>query len=236
MQMHNLEKTGFIFDVDGTLVITESIYMDLILPYLNKHGLDIDLAFYYENFSGKNFNYIFEYANSLLQEQSKPLINISKAIQTIDQLYFQQINQHGLQNTKGSIELVQKLANYNIQRAIASNAPKNIIHRNLTTSTHIQYFDSHTIFSAYQFQEWKPVPTVYQAAHQSLDTSIINRLIIFEDSISGLQAIDNLQRVLSEIEVVGVFVNNGHNSILSNSLPKTIKHEVTNLYDILEII
>jgi beta-phosphoglucomutase-like phosphatase (HAD superfamily) len=234
--MNTLNKTAFIFDVDGTLVITESIYADLITKFLKTYGIKISQDYYYENFSGKSFHLVFEHANKILSNENKAPINIPQAIQIIDRIYFDTIQQKGIQSTDGSLELVQRLAKNNIQRAIGSNAPLETIYKNLTASSHIQHFDSNNIFSAYQFQEWKPIPTVYQAAHLSLDTSRINRLVILEDSISGLQAIDNLQVVLPEIEVIGVFVDNGHNSMLKKSLPKTIKHEVTNLYDILEII
>ena len=41
--MNNLTNTAFIFDVDGTLVITESIYADLITKFLKSYGINIPL-------------------------------------------------------------------------------------------------------------------------------------------------------------------------------------------------
>jgi len=234
--MNNLTNTAFIFDVDGTLVITESIYADLITKFLKSYGINIPLDYYYEHFSGKSFHLVFEHANQILSAQNKAPINIPQAIQIIDRIYFDTIQQQGIQSTNGSLELVQRLAKDKIQRAIGSNAPLETIYKNLSASSHIQHFDQRTIFSAYQFNEWKPIPTVFKAAHQSLDTSIIDKIIIFEDSNSGLQAIQNLQIDLPEIEVIGVFVNNGHNKSLSTKLPEIIQHEVTNLSEILDVI
>ena len=233
--MKHLEKTGYIFDVDGTLVITESIYADLMTQFIKSYGINIPLDYYYEQFSGKSFHLVFEHANQILTAQNKAPINIPQAIQIIDRIYFDTIQQQGIQSTDGSLELVQRLAKHSIQRAIGSNAPLETIYKNLTASSHIQHFDTNTIFSAYQFNEWKPTPTVFKAALASLSPTI-ERVIVFEDSNSGLQAIQNLQSERPEIEVVGVFVNNGHNSSLSSKLPEIIQHEVTNLSEILDLI
>jgi len=233
--MKHLEKTGYIFDVDGTLVITESIYADLMTQFIKSYGINIPLDYYYEQFSGKSFHLVFEHANQILTAQNKAPINIPQAIQIIDRIYFDTIQQQGIQSTNGSLELVQRLANNKVQRAIGSNAPLETIYKNLTASSHIQHFDTNTIFSAYQFNEWKPTPTVFKAALASL-SPIIERVIVFEDSSSGLQAIQNLQSERPEIEVVGVFVNNGHNSSLSRKLPEVVQYEVNNLYHIMDVI
>ena len=234
--MKNLETTAFIFDVDGTLVYTENIYAELILQYLKYHGVIMPEEQYYAQFSGKSFHFVFEYANKILSFQNKPLIEIPQAIQIIDRIYYEKIQLEGLKRTKGSLEMIQQLSQNQVQRAIASNAPKHVIEQNLAASSHIHHFQDQHIFSAYQFQKWKPDPIVFQAAFESLNTNQIERVFILEDSNSGLEAITNFKTNNPQIEVVGIFIDNGHNSSLKQKLPESINHSLDNLIDCLELI
>lgn len=231
----NLEKTAFIFDVDGTLVDTEIQYARIISQFLAEHGISLNPTEYMNQFSGKSFEVVLRHANQLLASQSKPQLDIPHAISEIDHRYTTNLTTQGVETTPGSLELIQTLHAHKIQKAIGSNAPLHAINNNLTASGHIDYFNSENIFSAFQINKWKPEPNVFQAAYNSLHTPQIETIIILEDSLSGLIAIQNFSLQMPELEIVGVFIDNGHNSHLHSQIPDIIQHSFCDLRETLNL-
>ena len=231
----NIEKTAFIFDVDGTLVHTEIQYAQIISQYLSEHGILISPTEYMNQFSGKSFEVVLTHANQLLKSKAKPQLNIPQAISEIDNRYTQSLLNNGIKSTPGSLELIQALHAHKIQKAIGSNAPLHAITDNLTASGHIDFFNSENIFSAFQINKWKPEPNVFQAAYNSLHTPQIETIIILEDSLSGLIAIQNFSLQMPELEIIGVFIDNGHNTHLHSQIPDTVQYSFCDLRETLNL-
>jgi len=231
----NIAKTAFIFDVDGTLVHTEIQYAKIISQFLAEHGILISPTEYMHEFSGKSFEIVLGHANQLLASQSKPQLDIPQAISEIDGRYTTNLTTQGIETTPGSLELIQTLHAHKIQKAIGSNAPLHAINNNLTASGHIDYFNSENIFSAFQLNKWKPEPNVFQAAYNSLHTPQIETIIILEDSLSGLIAIQNFSLQMPELEIIGVFIDNGHNTHLHSQIPDTVQYSFCDLRETLNL-
>lgn len=231
----NIEKTAFIFDVDGTLVHTEIQYAKIVSQFLAEHGILISPTEYMHEFSGKSFEIVLGHANQLLKSKAKPQLNIPQAISEIDLRYTTNLTTQGIETTPGSLELIQTLHAHKIQKAIGSNAPLHAINNNLTASGHIDYFNSENIFSAFQINKWKPEPNVFQAAYNSLHTPQIETIIILEDSLSGLIAIQNFSLQMPELEIIGVFIDNGHNTHLHSHIPDTVQYSFCDLRETLNL-
>jgi len=231
MNILSKPKTACIFDVDGTLVKTEKMYAQIMVAHLNSLGIELNEQDYMAQFSGKSFDTVLKHINQILISQNKQPLDIALTIQILDAKIKKHITENGIDRTVGSIELLQDLNSKRIQKAIGSNAPYAGILDNLDASQQEQYFNENHIFSAYDLGSWKPNPAVFQAAYHSLDTTNVTTVFIFEDSMSGMLAIEGFQNQNPDLDVRGVFVDNGDNSHLRSHTPDIIKYHISDLQE-----
>ena len=210
----NTLETAYIFDVDGTLVSTEENIARLIVEIIEKHGVTIYAEDYHRQFAGTSF----EDALSFYKQAYGLDLDVEESITYLKEQIDINIETDGIKSTPGTIQWFKQTCKQAIQAAIASNAPRAVIETNLVYSNLISYTREFPVFSAYDFNAWKPDPTIFIQAFKSFNQTNLKRVVVVEDSLAGLLAIDEFQKWLSEespcIEVVAtLFCSNSNDHL-----------------------
>lgn len=185
------KKTTVIFDMDGVIFDSEAMYMKNLIAFHKIHQIDVTIDDYKKviGVDSKKFrDIVFSWWNNKVsKEQFNQLLDDYYAIEVID--YKQIINPHVK-------ELLDYLKENNYKIALASSSSEQLIHKALTSSRLIKYFD--LIISGNAFQESKPNPEIYLYIINKFHSSKSETLII-EDSSPGIQAAIN-----AEIDVIAL--------------------------------
>jgi len=202
--------------MDGTLVSTEDNIARLIVEVLEKHGVTIQTQEYHREFAGTSFRD----ALSFYKQAYNLDLDIEEAIAYVKDQIEIDIQADGIKTTPGTIQWFKQTCRQAIQAAIASNAPRDVIETNLVYSNLISYTKEFPVFSAYDFNAWKPDPTIFIQAFQTFNQKNLKRVVVVEDSLAGLLAIDKFQEWLSQekspIEVVPTLFCNHSNDHLTS--------------------
>ena len=91
--------------------------------------------------------------------------------------------QQDIQPIEGIVELLDRLT---IPFCVASNDPLNKMKLNLELMRLLHYFKEN-LFNAYEIKKWKPDPTLFIHATETMGFHPKDCLVI-EDSISGVKA------------------------------------------------
>ena len=103
----------FLFDLDGTLVYTDSIYIQVWRKILKKYNIFVDELFFKNNIQGQNDRYVLQ---KLLNNQN---ININD-ISSLKDTYFKEFIQH-IKIIKGALEFMKELNNKGYKIGIVTN-------------------------------------------------------------------------------------------------------------------
>jgi len=175
-QLSDFENYNFLFDLDGTLVITDEIYKKVWNSILNKFGLTIDDNFFNNFIKGRSDNNFLKFLIPSISQQD--IENISKEK---DEKFIQFI-----QNEKPNIlingvpEFFQKIKNNNI--SIITNCNKKSAEFILNYTGLNKYVK--LLISSNDCEYSKPHPEPYLKAINFLKANP-ERTIIFEDSETG---------------------------------------------------
>lgn len=171
-----LDKTNvFLFDLDGTLVITDDIYYWVWSDILNYFNIVLTKEIYTNFILGNSDKFVL---NSLLKNIKIDLHDLSNKK---DELFKLHINK--IKKIDGIIEFIQFLHYNNHKLAIITNCNNNIAVLILKYLNIYNYFD--IIISADMCKNNKPFsePYIKGLEYFNIDNS---KAIIFEDSKSGL--------------------------------------------------
>lgn len=168
-----------IFDLDGTLIDTEKYYR-INWPKAFEHfGYKMtDQQYLSLRSLGKPF------VQELLKQYSGDKnFDYAKVVAYRSELMEHTISEHGLQAKPGAAELLQFLAQKNIERAVATASPVERAQRYLSQVGLISYFDK--IISARNMNQGKPAPDVYTFACKELSL-LPEECLAVEDSPNGV--------------------------------------------------
>lgn len=166
-----------IFDCDGVLVDSEKISNRVIVDLAKQSGINIDLEYAINEFSGTSLAYVMNYL------ESKTGIKLPSDFEknyrkTSFDCFIKEI-----EPVNGIKDVLEKIK---VPMCVASNGPLNKMKLNLEKTNLINYFNGN-LYSAYEINSWKPSPTLFLIAAKELGFQPSDCVVI-EDSVSGVKA------------------------------------------------
>ncbi len=166
-----------IFDCDGILVDSEAISSKVFIEMAKSLGVNINLEFAIENFSGVSIKTTLEYiANKAGKELPE---NFEKEFRRRTFELFKT----DLKPVKGVAELLNRI---NVPYCVASSGPLEKLQLSLTTTNLIQKFENR-IYSSYDIGSWKPNPEIFLYAAKEMGYEP-DECAVIEDSLAGVKA------------------------------------------------
>lgn len=166
-----------IFDCDGVLVDSEPLSNQVMVDLVNQCGATIDLEYAYTYFKGNSLQNCIDRISKLIGKEipfdfekeyrKQSFEKFKKEIQPIS----------GIKNILDNLE---------IPFCVASSGPENKIRLNLELTGLLPYFEN-KIFSCYTIKKWKPDPSVFLWASETMGFTPKECLVI-EDSPIGIEA------------------------------------------------
>lgn len=170
--------TALLFDLDGTLVETDSTHFRIWQTMLREHGLEIDRAFYKAKISGRlNPDIVAELLPQLSPEAQAQFIWQKEAT------FREQAD--SLEPLAGVVELLAWANQHSLRQAVVTNAPRENADFMLQALGLTAHFA--TVVLGDDLPKGKPDPLPYQEALQRLDAAAAET-IAFEDSPSGIRS------------------------------------------------
>lgn len=182
-QLDDYKKSthAFLFDLDGTLVITDDIYFQVWREILESYNISIDNAFYNK--------YIFSKTD--LQVLQTVLFNIDISVEELsckkDELFLKNLDKINL--TKGVVSFFENIKRHAHKIGIVTNCNRKTAVKILNYFNLEKYIDCLVIAS--ECEKPKPFPHPYLQACKQLNISN-DKVIIFEDSKGGLLSAKNM--------------------------------------------
>lgn len=170
-----------IFDCDGTLVDTESLHGRLQRQHIASFGVDISEDYYRQNFLGRRYSTTLEIlaASHGLQAPETAVNDYSAMFRT--ELENNDITVAGAQETVMALAAKYKVC-------VASNGSHQSTFSKLKHVGLVPPFTEHTVFSAIDLNVLKPAPDVFLHAMRQMGETDPARVIVVEDSFTGLRA------------------------------------------------
>ena len=169
-----MDNYYLLFDLDGTLVNTDDIYIEVWNEILNKYKINCNKIFFNHFIKGKNDSYFLKYILSNINEEE--IIKISKLK---DELFIKKLKNKNIL-LDGVIEFLDD--NKDNKIAIVTSCNKTAAEYILKITNINKYVD--LLITSQDCEKHKPNPEPYLNAIKKLNADI-NKTIIFEDSYSG---------------------------------------------------
>lgn len=166
-----------IFDCDGVLVDSEPISIQVLVDMANKLGADIDLLYGMKHFKGSFMKACIEKISGLTNKMVPDTFETEYREESFKRFI------ESMKPIKGIKEVIESLT---IPFCVASSGPENKIRLNLEITGLLPFFEG-KIFSCYAIQKWKPDPTVFLWAAETMGFKP-NECLVIEDSLSGVKA------------------------------------------------
>ena len=169
--------SGFLFDLDGTLLNSDPLHMAIFADMLRPAGVEVDHAFYTSRILGRNSAEIFA---ELLPGCDAVAMDDEKEARFRDVL-----DRTTIAPTPGTERLLDRIAAAGLPVAVATNAPRQNAEAMLRAVGLRDRFP--VVVAAEEVARGKPYPDVYldAAAKAGADPA---RAIAFEDSGAGVTA------------------------------------------------
>ena len=167
-----------IFDCDGVLVDSEPISNQVIVDLANAYGASIDLNYAYQYFKGNSFNACADKISKLTSLELPDNFEEQYRLESFKRFRKEIKPVEGVKNV---------LQNLRIPFCVASSGPVDKIKLNLELTGLSSFFQEKTIFSCYTIKKWKPNPSVFLWASETMGFKIEECLVI-EDSLIGIEA------------------------------------------------
>lgn len=181
--------TALLFDLDGTIVETDSIHFQIWRDMLREYGLDIDRPFYQSKISGR-------LNPDIVQELLPQLSEAERAQFVWDKEAEFRNRADALTRMPGLSEILAWTDEQRLKRAVVSNAPRENV-RFMLGALHLEEAFP-TIVLGDDLPKGKPDPLPYQEALVRLAIEA-EAAIAFEDSPSGIRS-----AVAAGIPTVGI--------------------------------
>ena len=182
----NLSKYGVIFDFNGTLYWDTSIQNDSWDKYLEIHGIQLSKAEKKEYIHGSNGKDSFEY---IFKKSFLPM-EIEKLTEDKEVIYRSGCLKHPMKFAPGALSLLDFLSEMNIRLSIATASGKANVDFFIEKFNLLKYFRYENIIYNDGSMRGKPFPDLFINAIEKMNISK-DHTIVFEDSISGIEAASN---------------------------------------------
>lgn len=174
---------GAIFDMDGLLVNSESLYEKANIQAAKEAELDLPDDFY-QNMTGSSVADMQKFFDEHFANQQE----VDDFIKKTDDLVWQWANEGKLKLQSGVLETLTYFDEQNIKMCVASSNYQNFVERFLELTNIKQYFKFYLFYGA--VSNPKPSPDVFNLAADKLGINKKN-LLVFEDSATGVLAAKN---------------------------------------------
>lgn len=164
-----------LFDLDGTLVLTDNIYKDVWKTILKQHNIILDNELYNKYIYGKTDKLV---ANTLLKCNDYFIINQISMIK--DELFINQLSK--IEIVEQALEFITNLYKNGHKVSIVTNCNRKVA-ESIISNCKLQY---DYIIIGNECIKPKPDPEPYIKAMNKYKTD--RNIIIFEDSLSGINS------------------------------------------------
>jgi HAD superfamily hydrolase (TIGR01509 family) len=166
---------AYLFDLDGTLVITDEIYFDVWSEILLEYNIVLTHEIFSKVIQGNNDNYV---VNVLLPNAN---ISISELSNLKDHLFIKNI--HKIKTVEGIYHIIEQIKRFGHKICIVTNSNRAVAN---TIVQHINIDESiDFIISNSNCKRGKPHSEPYEHAIHKYNIHS-NKCIVFEDSKSGV--------------------------------------------------
>ena len=200
----------FLFDLDGTLVNTDSIYFEVWKTILQSYNIDLT----YELFT----KYIHGNSDNKVVQMLIPNENLQKISDLKDKLFIESI--YNIKIIDGAIEFLELIKSLGYHISIVTNCNRLVGEKIIHYCKFDQYIDFLTIGS--ECKKPKPYPDPYVKTIKKYNINS-NQVIIFEDSKSGLLS----GRLANPYCLVGLTTNYSSEELVINGANITIKNFIS---------
>ncbi|MCD6176498.1 MAG: HAD family phosphatase [Candidatus Cloacimonetes bacterium] len=214
-----MKYKAVIFDLDGTLVDSMGIWIQIDKEYLEKRNIPVPDNLFKDVKTGNSFNEICQYF--------KDKFNLPDTIKEIGEEWTSTVEEHYKTDIKlndGAEELIKYLYDQNVKMAIGTSNTKYLAETVLKANGVLQYFD--TIIAGCEEIKGKPFPDIFLKAAEELGIDPKNCLVI-EDTIHGVRAAHK-----AEMDAFAIFDDNDTHDIEKLKLEADFYAE--NCWEILE--
>lgn len=197
----------FLFDLDGTLVITDEIYFNVWSEILIQYNIILNNEIYKNYIQGNNDNYVL---NTLLYNT----INLNDLSQLKDTLFIKNINK--IKIIDGIYDIINQIKVFGYKLCIVTNCNKQValeIIKYIKIDTFIDF-----IISSNDCKYGKPHKEPYEKAINKYNIKN-NNYLIFEDSKSGILSGKSINPKL----LVGIETIYDNNELLNYGAHLSIK-------------
>lgn len=176
---------GIIFDMDGTITLTEPLHHRALAKVFREYGIDYGLEMHVSRFAGSGslntFTKVFAEHGVKVSEEE-----IKECISKKHNLYTKFVHEEEIPVVPGAKEFIKKIDKMGLERIIATgNSDLDAVRFILGRLGLAGYFPQ--ILSIKEVVRGKPFPDVFTEAAHRLNLSPAE-CIILEDSVNGVQA------------------------------------------------
>ncbi len=214
-----MKYKAVIFDLDGTLIDSMGIWLQVDKEYLIKRGIPVPEDLFEDVPEGNSYKEICQYF--------KDKFNLPDSIEEIGAEWQSMVEKHyttDITLKHGALELIKYLNEQNIKIGLGTSNNKHLAETVLKANNVMHYFDS--IVAGCEEIKGKPYPDIFQKAAAELQIEPQHCLVI-EDTLIGIQAAHK-----GEMDAYAIFDNNNTHNVEKLKLEADFYAE--NFDDILE--
>lgn len=176
--MRLTDFAAILFDMDGTLVDSESLWRIAEIETVAAHGATLE-PHIQALFPGTK---VEKTADMMIQTYGLKT-SIASLISDLENSVKKLLP--SVEDKPGAVKLIEQVAELDLPKAIVSNSSIDIIETTLASKSWARHFPLR--FSAEHVKQAKPAPDLYLLASERLDVKATDALV-FEDSLTGVRA------------------------------------------------
>lgn len=188
--MKNVEAV--IFDMDGVIFDTESVYLDIWTKVFNKYKYKLERDVYISVMGTGRKNVMKVFTNRYGEDL--PILDMYKEK---DEMLLQVIESGQVPMKKGANEILKSLKDSGFKIALATSAKRERLKKQLKMSEIEWIFD--TIVCGDDVINGKPNPEIFLKAAKNISANPENCVVI-EDSVAGIKAAHSAKMIAVHVE------------------------------------
>lgn len=207
-----------IFDMDGTIFDTESIYLEMVASIIEKNGGQSNEQ-ELNDLSGKSIEQVVDFIIS------KTNIDQKLVEKDFAKIYVEFLKSKGLQLKEGMLNLLNFLKSNSLRFALATSANRSLVELNFEKSP-LNLNDFEFVLTREDVVNPKPDKEIYEKAVQKLGLKP-NECLVIEDSKVGAMAGINAGCIVAYVP---------ENKNLKSEIDGLVNFKFENLNQIIEIL